>query len=297
MSHEKFALYADGSNLERAEAVLESATEFSVAQPEGGRDSVYETGLSVIILNRDRADLLLPLVEQLGEQGEAVRHAGVAFEIMIGDTGSTDPRVLAAYGDWRDEVVVVRNLSYHFSRCNNQVAQEASYDSLLFLNNDVILPPRREALLELHRALHRSPDIGILGAVLYFPDGKIQHSGIDFFRQPPYRGFPFHPHAREMLPPAELPAIFDSPATTGSLLLICRHLFESVGGFPEDYAAECQDIDLCLRVHRKGYKTQILNLGRTVHLENATRPKGEENWPDRRLFLRRWRSYVGAQFL
>ena len=76
-----------------------------------------------------------------------------------------------------------------------------------------------------------------------------------------------------------------------------RQLFDQLGGFSESYSAECQDIDLCLRAHRLGYATRVENLGQVVHLENATRPKGEENWSDRRLFMRRWSSYLEAHFL
>ena len=79
---------------------------------------------------------------------------------------------------------------------------------------------------------------------------------------------------------------------TGAFLMIDSDLFARVGGFDEEYEAECQDIDLCLRVRRLGVKCRVLDAGRLVHIENATRPKGEENWSDRALFLRRWSSYI-----
>jgi GT2 family glycosyltransferase len=69
-------------------------------------------------------------------------------------------------------------------------------------------------------------------------------------------------------------------------------LFAKVGGFDERYAAECQDSDLCLRVNRLGVGCRVLDAGPLVHIENATRPKGEENWLDRALFIRRWSSYI-----
>ncbi len=119
---ERLAFYAEASNPERARDVLNSAARLSDVSP-SGEESVRQRGLSVVILNLDHPDLIVPLVRQLREQREAFRRAGLAFEIVVGDTGSTDPDVLAAYARWRDDVVVMRGLSYHFSKCNNEAVQ------------------------------------------------------------------------------------------------------------------------------------------------------------------------------
>ena len=251
----------------------------------------------MVVLTLDKPQLIIPLIGRLAGQRRAFEEQGLIFEILVGDTGSTDPEVLAAYREWSPGVTVVRDLTYHFSRCNNRVAAEATAELVLFLNNDVLLPERADALLDLHRRMARDPATGVMGAVLWFQDGGLQHAGVDFFRESPLRAFPFHGHAREVMSPDELPAIFDAPAVTGSFLTIRRPLFDEVGGFCTDYVSEAQDIDLCLKAHRAGYRTRVCTLGKTVHLENATRPKGEESLPDRCLFLRRWRSYVEAHFL
>lgn len=298
----RFALYTGTSGLDRAREAQEDSTPprpggFAEASTSTSQVPSYEPGLSVVILNLDAPDLIVPLVTQLLEQREAFRRQGPRLEILIGDTGSSSPEVRSAYDEWENDVVVARGLSYHFSRCNNEMSRRAACSNLLFLNNDVILPPRPSLLFELFRRFQDMPDVGILGVILFFPDGTIQHCGIDFFREPPYRAFPFHPHAGEERAPEKLPDLFDSPAATGSFLLIRRKLFDELGGFPECYEIEAQDIDLCLRAHRLGHRVRIANLGNVIHLENATRPKGQEHWPDRRLFLRRWRSYVEANFL
>ena len=298
MSDTRFTLYAGTSGLDRAREVQE---DFTGIVPGGlaekSRARSFEPGISVVILNLDRPELIVPLVTQLREQRDAFTRSGATLQILIGDTGSKSPEVLSAYEQWRNDVVVARGLSYHFSRCNNEMSRRATCDNLLFLNNDVILPRRATVLFELSRRFHDMADVGILGTILYFPEGTIQHCGISFFREPTYRAFPFHPHAREERTSGELPEMFEAPATTGSFLLIRRNLFDTLGGFSERYEIEAQDIDLCLRAHRIGQRVRIANLGKVVHLENATRPKGEEHWPDRQLFLRRWRSYVEANFL
>jgi GT2 family glycosyltransferase len=79
--------------------------------------------------------------------------------------------------------------------------------------------------------------------------------------------------------------------------MIRTGLWEALGGLDEAYESECQDIDLCLAAHRLGWDIEVLDEGPVVHLENATRPAGDESWPDRRLLFRRWESYLEANFL
>jgi GT2 family glycosyltransferase len=71
-----------------------------------------------------------------------------------------------------------------------------------------------------------------------------------------------------------------------------RSLFRRLGGFDPLYAAECQDIALCLEAYRLGSTAACAHLGPIVHIENATRPKGEENWSDRQRFLRKYGALI-----
>jgi Glycosyltransferase like family 2 len=250
-------------------------------------------GLSVIVLNRDRADL----VEQLWDGWRSVaadfEEVGVAAELIVGDTGSTEPAARALLDRPPPGCTVVFDLAYHFSRCNNDLFVQAAYDRVLFMNNDVIWRDEPHAIRRAYDLLGGDESIGALGAVLYFADGTTQHAGIDFFTRADLAGFCYHPSARCALDVDE-GDVFDAPAATGAFMMMRSELFALAGGFDESYAAECQDVDLCLRLRRLGHRTRVAHLGRLVHLENATRPLGEEHWDDRALFVRRWSSFVEA---
>ncbi|MBY0430707.1 MAG: hypothetical protein K2Q10_05885, partial [Rhodospirillales bacterium] len=56
-----------------------------------------ERGLSVIILTLDKPELIIPLARDLAAQVPFFAARGLGLEILIGDTGSTDPRLLAFY--------------------------------------------------------------------------------------------------------------------------------------------------------------------------------------------------------
>lgn len=291
----RLRIYQDASNLQRAlevERISSARPRFETARGD------TTPGVSVVILNVDSPRLLLPLLDHLrAQRAEFVSH-GLTLQILVGDTGSTDPEVLRYYDAHRPEIEVLRDLEYSFSRCNNAIARLRSRcDSLLFLNNDIVFEQGTAPILQMYRLLRDAPQTGIVGLLLRFPDGTIQHAGIDFFREPARRGFCFHPHAGRAVPVTSLPRVTRVPAVTGACLLVRRAVFEDAGLMDEGYATECQDVALCLAAHRLGFEAKLLNLGNVVHLENGTRPKGEEDWTDRQRFLRKWGAYIEACLL
>ena len=255
----------------------------------------FYTDIVILILNLNKFELIGPQLRTLSKL------SGVS--VVVGDTGSTDAETLKVYQE--AEVLGVRvrrGLKYHFSKNNNDLAINEKGEFLLFLNNDVVFSesdPRTLKAIELMaREMELHPGCGIVGAYLYFPDGALQHAGIDFIpRSQEMAGLPYHLFGGEKVPESALSKSRDIPAVTGACLMIRRDLFERVGGFDEAYSKECQDVDLCLKVKRLGYSIRLVHCGNLVHLENATRPKGDESVADRDLFLGRWLAYLKASGL
>jgi GT2 family glycosyltransferase len=123
--------------------------------------------------------------------------------------------------------------------------------------------------------------------------GLLQHAGVHF--QPEPWITPVHPLAGEQASVGW--SCREFPATTGAALLISRDLFWRVGGFDEAFEKEAQDVDLCLKVHRLGGRSLVWNLGPVIHLENATRPRGDSSSADRLRLLEKWKNYIELNFL
>lgn len=281
-------MYAGTSNLARAEAISTSApTPVPPTRP----------GLVVAILNLDRPDLLLPLLDVLAEGPAVFAAAGMDFQVLVGDTGSTDPAVLERYAQAAEEpwLQVRTGMAYQFSRCNNQlIAEAADLDRLLLLNNDVVLPSV-EPLLAMAQHFDSHPRVGVVGLRMDFPDGTVQHAGIDFFADGDFARLPFHPGGGTTSEHRPGHAM-DLMATTGAALMTRADLWWLIGGLDEAYEAECQDVDYCFAARRLGATLKVLDAGPVVHLESATRDQDAHNVADRRLFLRRWRSFLEAEF-
>jgi O-antigen biosynthesis protein len=157
-----------------------------------------------------------------------------------------DPRRPLRYLDWR-------NKPFNYSQINNEAARHCQSPLLLFLNDDttVIAPGWLEAMAE----LAARPEVGVVGAKLLYPDGRIQHAGVVMGL------FDNCGHAFKGLP-GDRQHYFDLPdvirnvsAVTGACLMVRAAVFMEVGGFDEQtFAVAFNDIDLCLKIGQKGYR-------------------------------------------
>ncbi|TGL56540.1 glycosyltransferase [Leptospira ognonensis] len=275
----------DLSNLNRVQQI-------SVNRPYTKKDKT--NGLSIVILTLDKPNYIIPLIQCLEKQAEKFKESQIAFEVLIGDTGSTDPKVLELYSGLKENFKVIRNLKYHFSKNNNEVAYtHASYDSILFLNNDTLIDGA-DILLKVYQALTSNPRNGVAGAVMQFENKRIQHAGIDFHFDESMDGyFPYHSYGNEKIESIkDSKEITNFAAVTGAFLMIKWNLFLKANGFDEFYNREAQDIDLCMKVKRLGYQIILTRFGTVFHFENGTRKKGEEDSSDRKRLVRKWNHFI-----
>ncbi len=152
-----------------------------------------------------------------------------------------------------------------------------------------------EWLTEMVRLAAR-PDVGVVGAKLYFPDGTVQHAGVVVGMQGSAR------HSFEGLERDD-PGHFgrailtqDVSAVTAACMLVRREAFERVRGFDEvAFPVNFSDTDLCLRIGELGYRVVFTPHAELIHHESATRGRSadpEEAHRVIRAFRERWKSKV-----
>lgn len=253
--------------------------------------------VSIVVVNRDRADHLRRLVSGLIHQTDYSE-----LELILIDNDSSDDSL-----DYMRAVDAPFPISLHsnphnetFSDACNQGAGMAAGDLILFLNNDVepFEPGWLDELVACY--LDRAP--GVLGATLLYPDeasGRfeldygVQHRGMRFLEEEgllradllDYRADPFD---------GRFGLDIDSPAVTAACLLVERTVFERVGGFSRGYRYGAEDTDLCLKIGAEGLA--VISSGRTflIHHPGSTRrtvPHQEQieaQIRNRRLLWERW---------
>ncbi len=219
--------------------------------------------VSIVIPSRDRPDLIGECLRSIHE-----KTVWPDLEVVVVDTGSTDPRARAVYREHAACVVDAPG-PFNFSAANNRGAAAASGEILVFLNNDtaVVTPEWLE-----HLVFHLLPaDVGAVGPLLVYPDGRVQHAGVVLGA----RGTADHVMRRFAADADGYAGSLSCPrevsAVTGACLAIRRETLAAVGGWNELYATHYQDVDLCLRLRRAGLRCLVTPDVRLVHHESPSR--------------------------
>lgn len=225
--------------------------------------------VSIIIPTRDRLDLISRCVNSILTKTNYPN-----YEIIILDNGSKEEKTLRYFDEVskHNKIKVIRyDIPFNYSKINNYAVQYAKGELLLFLNNDTeVINP--DWLEEMVPHIIRE-EVGIVGAMLYYPDNTIQHAGVILgiggVAGHAYRFFPKgHPGQSGRVWLAQYMS-----AVTGACLLIKRKVFEEVGGFEEDLAVAFNDVDLCLKVLSRGYKIVWTPYAELYHYEGISRGK------------------------
>ncbi|WP_258112347.1 glycosyltransferase [Alicyclobacillus sp. SP_1] len=210
------------------------------------------------------------------------------IEIIVVDNGSVEQESLSNLSKLNASgfaKVFRYEIPFNYSRLNNMAVSEANGEYLLFLNNDieVISPGWIEEMLQ--HAMRRS--VGVVGAKLLYPDGRIQHAGVVLgiggVANHIYCGA--HPKTPGYF--GMLADIRDFSAVTGACMMVPRKVFEETGGFDEDLAVSFNDVDLCLRIGALGYFCVFTPYAELHHHESASRSK-EVDFHEIALMQDRW---------
>jgi GT2 family glycosyltransferase len=236
--------------------------------------------VSVVIPVRNKPELLQKCLLGLHEKTDYP-----ALEILVVDNDSDDLAMEEIYLREGEKIRLLRESGpFNFSAMNNHAVREANGEILLLLNNDVE-PLDPDWLYEMVSQAVR-PEIGAVGPLLVYPDGRVQHAGITLGIAGPMRkgGVAGHP-GKYMRPDARvmgnlLNVTRNVSAVTGACLAIRKKVYLQVGGFDEkDLTIAFNDVDFCIRVMKAGYRNLWTPHARLTHHESASR--GSEDSPEK----------------
>ncbi|MGH9242652.1 MAG: glycosyltransferase family 2 protein, partial [Vicinamibacterales bacterium] len=223
--------------------------------------------VTIIIPTRDRVSLLSRCVGSV-----TGRSTYPSFDIVIVDNGSTEPETSAYFEQLRSDarVSILRvDEPFNFSRLNNQAVAGARGEVICFLNNDteVISADWLEEMVS--RA--SQSQVGAVGAMLYYPNNRIQHAGVILglggVASHAFKGLgrtTGGDHARAALAQA-------MSAVTAACLVVRKGVFTEAGGFDETLAIAYNDVDLCLRLRARGFENIWTPFAELYHYESVSR--------------------------
>eukprot|EP01037_Dinobryon_pediforme_P015296 gene15296-15438_t len=243
--------------------------------------------VSVIVPTKDQSELLAVCIDGLLKKTDYPN-----LEIIIIDHESRESKTLALFAriaqDPRVKIIPYTG-TFNYSAMNNLAAKTASGSILALLNNDIEMIDSSWLKEMVSHAVR--PEIGAVGAKLYYPDGRIQHAGVivglgGFARH----SFIFLPKGKSgYFNHAKLTRAVS--AVTGACLVVRKSVFDEVGGLNEvDLKVVFNDADLCLKIQAAGYRNVFTPFAELIHHESISR--GTDNTPEKKARFAREANYL-----
>ncbi|NMB87737.1 MAG: glycosyltransferase family 2 protein [Chloroflexi bacterium] len=241
--------------------------------------------LSIIVVSWNTRDLLVKCLESI--YSNAPRYT---FEVFVVDNDSSDDSVAVVEQSFQDVYLIKNTDNVGFARANNQAIHHCSGRYILLLNSDTEALP--DAFDEMIAFLDQHPDAGAAGSYLIGADGRLQNSC-----------YPEYSLFREVwrllyLDKLKPLALYDMDrwdtekphevdVIQGASLLLRRATLDLTGLLDEDYFMYSEEVDLCHRIKKNGWKLYWVPKSRVIHYGGQSTKLVAE-----KMFLRLYQSRV-----
>lgn len=253
--------------------------------------------VSIVIPTCDHVDVLYRCLSSLKEKTTYSNYEVILVEnnSKQAETFSFYEKIQKKYPDIK--LVTWPGKGFNWSAINNYAIRNFSTgEYILLLNNDTEIIT--SDWLEKMMMYGQRKDVGVVGAMLYYPDDRIQHAGV-IMGMGGLAGHAFAGQKRGA--PGYMGRtsyVQNYSAVTGACMLIRRSVFDEVDGIEEQLGVSFNDVDLCLKVRRAGYLIVWTPYAELYHHEKAsrgkpdTKEKKEEFIREHAFLLNRWRDMM-----
>lgn len=221
--------------------------------------------LTISIVNYNAGEHLTTCLESLEKVKDEIE-----FEIFVVDNASTDGSFEVAQKQFPNVRFQKNKENLGFGKAQNVILKKAQTPYILTLNPDCKVP--KETLSHLIDYMEKNPDVGICSPRVEKADGSLDIAS--------HRGFPtpwasflyfflkndslYHLTDRDMSTAHEVDSI------VGAFMLLRKSVLEKVGYFDEDYFLYAEDIDLCFRIKKAGFKVMYVPEVKVTHVKGVS---------------------------
>lgn len=220
--------------------------------------------LAIVIVNYNSGNHLVNTLGLL----DSVKNE-VEMDVWVVDNNSTDRSFLEPQKKFPKLNFIQNRDNKGFGAANNQALKKVKTELILFLNPDTRIAPG--VLSFMVDFMEKNPRVGASTCKAVFENGSVDWAY--------HRGFPtpwasllyfigddslYHLSGRDMRKIHEVDAI------SGSFFMTRRSVLEKVGLFDEGYWMYAEDIDLCFRIKKAGYKIMYVPNVEIVHLKGVS---------------------------
>ena len=239
--------------------------------------------VTLIIPTRNKVDLLRVCLSSILKKTTYPN-----YDIIIIDNNSDCDATLSYFNllkkTYKNVKIIPYKKEFNYSAINNFAVKHTRSEIVGFVNNDieVITPNWIEEIVQ-HVV---RPGIGVVGAMLYYPNDTIQHAGVIMG----LGGIAGHSH--KYFPRNDsgyfgrLKLVSEYSAVTAACSFVNRDLFLRAQGFNEkSLPVAFNDVDLNLKIKALGYRNIFTPFAELYHHESASRG-AEDNKEKRKRALK-----------
>lgn len=229
--------------------------------------------LSIIIVNYNVKEFLQNLLHSIDKASK-----NLSTEIFIVDNASDDGSIELIKNKFPDVNLIENDTNLGFGKANNIALEKAKGEFILLINPDTIVA--ENTLQKSIDFLKKNKDAGLVGCKILNPDGTLQLACRRSFPGP-WTSFCKVTGLSNLFPSSKLFArynltfldenqTYEVDAISGSFMMMKRDVYEKVGGFDEQFFMYGEDLDLCYRIQKAGYKVYYLHTTQIIHYKGES---------------------------
>lgn len=207
---------------------------------------VYTSKVSIVILNWNGGKYLKECLDSV------LKTDYQDLEIIVVDNASTDGSQELVKKCYPQVILIENERNLGFCVGNNIGIKRATSNIIILLNNDTIVD--RSWVKEILKCA-QDPRVGIVGCRLYFPGTKIIQS---LGYRMKFLGF-WESIGAGQEDKGQFDKVGCVDYVSGAALAVKREVLDKIGLLDPAFYAYCEDVDLCYRARRAGYKVVTSN--------------------------------------
>ena len=229
--------------------------------------------LSIIIVNYNVKEFLQNLIHSIEKAS-----SNLTKEIFIIDNASDDGSVDFIKEKFPQIKLFANQKNLGFGKANNIGLKEATGKYILLINPDTIVA--EDTFEKMIQFFESNKNVGLAGCKILNPDGTLQLACRRSFPGP-WTSFTKVTGLSSLFPNSKIFArynltyldenqIYEVDAISGSFMMMRKEVYVKVGGFDEQFFMYGEDLDLCYRIQKAGYKVFYVHTTQIIHYKGES---------------------------
>ncbi|MFA5933041.1 MAG: glycosyltransferase family 2 protein [Microgenomates group bacterium] len=221
--------------------------------------------LSIVIVNYNSGDFLSDCLESIYKSDKIID-----FDIWVVDSASSDKSIDNAKKRFPKINYLLNKDNVGFTKSNNQALRKVKNEFILILNPDTKVLP--DTLSHMIKFIKSNPEVGAATCRVELANGKIDWGSHRGFPTPTASFFYYflHDDTYYHLSNLDMTKDHEVDAITGAFFLTRKSVLDKVGLFDEDYFMYGEDLDLCFRIKKAGYKIMFTPEVKIIHYKGVS---------------------------